>query len=143
MGSRCPRTQNRFRSVCRLTDIAITRRPPRTLSWCCAAMMRWRSGRGWRRAEISQRDIAAQAMRASLLASAAAACLRSFVASSPLSPGSRGSYLLRTAAITPVSSNRRRYPLPRLLIRPSHTVPPVPVCRGTRPSEAENSRPLL
>ena len=35
-------------------------------------------------------------------------------------------------AVAPLTSRRRRYPLPRLLIGPSFTLPPVPSCRGTR-----------
>lgn len=40
-----------------------------------------------------------------------------------------------------MTSNRGRYPSPRLLIRPSHVLPPVPDCLGNKPSQAANSLP--
>src|SRR5512147_2787763 len=90
----------------------------------------------------SWRIIRAQPMRAILLAKATAATLRSLLASSLTSQGSCLARLLMSTDIAPLTSKRRRYPLPRLLIGPSLTLPPVPSCRGTSPSEAEKSRPL-
>src|SRR4030095_6497855 len=44
--------------------------------------------------------------------------------------------------IAPLTSKRRRYPLPRLLIGPNFTLPPVTSCRGPNPCDAEKARPL-
>jgi hypothetical protein len=43
-----------------------------------------------------------------------------------LGQGSSLARLLHSTDIAPLTSNRRRYPLPRLLMGPSLTLPPVP-----------------
>src|SRR5262249_37031644 len=45
-------------------------------------------------------------------------------------------------AQAPLIRSRRKYWLPRLDIPPRRCLPPVEFCRGTRPSQAANSRPL-
>src|SRR5262249_44817979 len=45
-------------------------------------------------------------------------------------------------ALAPLIRSRRKYWLPRLDIPPRRCLPPVEFCRGTRPSQAGNSRPL-
>src|SRR5262249_49128340 len=45
-------------------------------------------------------------------------------------------------ALAPLIRSRRKYWLPRLDIPPRRCLPPVEFCRGTRPSQAANSRPL-
>src|SRR5215510_8982958 len=45
-------------------------------------------------------------------------------------------------ALPPLIRSRRKYGLPRLDIPPRRCLPPVEFCRGTRPSQAANSRPL-
>src|SRR4029078_10231879 len=45
-------------------------------------------------------------------------------------------------ALAPLISNRRKYRLPRLDMPPRRCLPPVESCRGTRPSQAANSRLL-
>src|SRR5262249_15625839 len=45
-------------------------------------------------------------------------------------------------ALAPLIRSRRKYGLPRLDIPPRRCLPPVEFCRGTRPSQAANSRPL-
>src|SRR5215831_5401620 len=45
-------------------------------------------------------------------------------------------------ALAPLIRSRRKYWLPRLDIPPRRGLPPVEFCRGTRPSQAANSRPL-
>src|SRR5688572_36615 len=42
----------------------------------------------------------------------------------------------------PMTSRRRMYASPCRLVLPSRVLPPVEFCRGTRPSQAANSRPL-
>src|SRR5215510_1052236 len=91
----------------------------------------------------SWRIIRAQPMRAILLAKATAATLRSLLASSLTSQGSCLARLLLSTDIAPLTSRRRRYPLPRLLIGPIVTLPPVPTCRGTKCYSGDEEHRLL
>src|SRR5665213_2130778 len=90
----------------------------------------------------SCRVITAQAMRAILLANATAASFFGLLSSSFARHGSFLACLPFSTAVAPFTSSRLRYPLPRLLMGPSLTLPPVPSWRGTRPREAAKSRPL-
>ena len=83
-----------------------------------------------------RRTIIAHAVRAILLASATAMTMGRFArAFMPTIHGIAFTVLDRVSAVSArVTSNRRTYPSPRLLIRPSHVLPPVPDCLGTRPS---------
>jgi hypothetical protein len=56
---------------------------------------------------------------------------------------SGGDLLLVSTERAPRISSVRRYLSPRLLIPSNRTRPPVPVCRGTNPSQVANSRPDL
>src|SRR5262249_27064888 len=44
-------------------------------------------------------------------------------------------------ALAPLIRSQRKYWLPRLVMPPSRVFPPVEFCRGTKPSQAANSRP--
>jgi hypothetical protein len=48
----------------------------------------------------------------------------------------------RTADRAPCTRSLRRYRFPHLLMQNSLVLPPVECCRGTSPSQEENSRPL-
>src|SRR5262249_35159318 len=62
---------------------------------------------------------------------------------SPITPGSALVAFDRSKlALAPLIRSRRKYGLPRLDIPPRRCLPPVEFCRGTRPSQAANSRPL-
>ncbi len=56
---------------------------------------------------------------------------------------SGGALLCVITARAPWINTVRSYGSPRLLMPSSRTRPPVPLCRGTRPSQATNSRPDL
>src|SRR5262249_38116957 len=85
----------------------------------------------------------AQAMRAVLLASATATTRRGRRRRSPITHGSALVAFERSKlALAPLIRSRRKYWLPRLDIPPRGCLPPVEFCRGTRPSQAANSRPL-
>jgi hypothetical protein len=84
-------------------------------------------------------------MRASLLAAAVTITLMGARVSSASSHGPKGdrSRLTRsTADRAPCTRSLRRYRFPRLLMPNSLVFPPVECCRGTSPSQEENSRPL-
>src|SRR5271170_6984061 len=49
----------------------------------------------------------------------------------------------RTSAVAPMTSSRRRYLSPILLIRPRRSLPPLEFWSGVRPSQAANWRPDL
>lgn len=83
-------------------------------------------------------------MRAILFASAMAASMRGLRArmrpSHEFSAGGRTS-APEITAIAPMINKRRMSRCPDLLVRPSLCLPPLECCRGTRPSQAEKSRP--
>src|SRR6266567_953894 len=84
-------------------------------------------------------------MRASLLAAAVTTTLigaRVSNVSSHEPNGDRSRLTRRTADRAPCTRSLRRYLFPRLLIPNSLAFPPVECCRGTSPSQEENSRPL-
>src|SRR5262249_26052753 len=109
------------------TDCAITRH-------CSLASSRtWSSG-------LSRRG---RAMRAVLLASAPATTRLGRRWRSPITHGSALVAFERSKlALAPLIRSRRKYWLPRLDIPPRRCLPPVEFCRGTRSSQAANSRPL-
>src|SRR5215469_7877510 len=83
-------------------------------------------------------------MRAVLLASATAATLVGLRANtarthSPSRVGRLRAW--RRTATAPAISRLRIYLSPRLLVRPSRSLPPLEFCRGVIPSQAANSRP--
>src|SRR3990172_9983581 len=83
-------------------------------------------------------------MRAILLASAIAA---TFVGRRSSSLASHGRCLVpwilvyRITASAPAQKSERRYRSPCLVILPSFSSPPLEFCFGTRPIQAEKSRP--
>src|SRR5438045_2258065 len=82
-------------------------------------------------------------MRAVLLASATATTRLGRRWRSPITHGSALVAFERSRlALAPLISSRRKYWLPRLDMPPRRCLPPVEFCRGTRPSQAANSRPL-
>src|SRR6185503_7068138 len=82
-------------------------------------------------------------MRAVLFASATATTRLGRRRRSPITQGSALVAFERSRlALAPLISSRRKYWLPRLDIPPRRCLPPVEFCRGTRPSQAANSRPL-
>src|SRR5437764_13511096 len=82
-------------------------------------------------------------MRAVLLASATATTRLGRRWRSPITHGSALVAFDRSKlALAPLIRSRRKYWLPRLDIPPRRCLPPVEFCRGTRPSQAANSRPL-
>src|SRR5215475_15020927 len=82
-------------------------------------------------------------MRAVLFARATATTSGGRRRRSPITQGSALVALERSRlALAPLISSRRKYRLPRLEMPPRRTLPPVEFCRGTRPSQAANSRPL-
>src|SRR5262249_46971159 len=82
-------------------------------------------------------------MRAVLLASAPATTSGGRRRRSPITHGSALVAFERSKlALAPLIRSRRKYWLPRLDIPPRRCLPPVEFCRGTRPSQAANSRPL-
>src|SRR5262249_2708351 len=82
-------------------------------------------------------------MRAVLLASATATTRPGRRWRSPITHGSALVAFERSKlALAPLIRSRRKYGLPRLDIPPRRCLPPVEFCRGTRPSQAANSRPL-
>src|SRR5215472_15736974 len=82
-------------------------------------------------------------MRAVLLASATATTRLGRRWRSPITHGSALVAFERSKlALAPLIRSRRKYWLPRLDIPPRRCLPPVEFCRGTRPSQAANSRPL-
>src|SRR6516165_3252863 len=82
-------------------------------------------------------------MRAVLLASATATTKLGRRWRSPITHGSALVAFERSKlALAPLIRSRRKYGLPRLDIPPRRCLPPVEFCRGTRPSQAANSRPL-
>src|SRR5215471_1757483 len=82
-------------------------------------------------------------MRAVLLASATATTRLGRRWRSPITHGSALVAFERSKlALAPLIRSRRKYWLPRLDIPPRRGLPPVEFCRGTRPSQAANSRPL-
>src|ERR1700720_4342654 len=88
--------------------------------------------------------MSAQAMRASLFASAIAATFVGFVESSLASHGR--CFVPRIFAIliterAPAQKRLRRYRSPCLVILPSLSLPPLEFCFGTSPIHAEKSRP--
>src|SRR6516164_7912875 len=82
-------------------------------------------------------------MRAVLLAGATATTRLGRRWRSPITHGSALVAFERSKlALAPLIRSRRKYWLPRLDIPPRRCLPPVEFCRGTRPSQAANSRPL-
>src|SRR6516162_3292977 len=82
-------------------------------------------------------------MRAVLFASATATTSGGRRRRSPITHGSALVAFERSKlALAPLIRSRRKYGLPRLDIPPRRCLPPVEFCRGTRPSQAANSRPL-
>src|SRR5215472_353295 len=82
-------------------------------------------------------------MRAVLFASATATTRLGRRWRSPITHGSALVAFERSKlALAPLIRSRRKYWLPRLDIPPRRYLPPVECCRGTRPSQAANSRPL-
>src|SRR6516162_4114404 len=82
-------------------------------------------------------------MRAVLLASATATARLGRRWRSPITHGSALVAFERSKlALAPLIRSRRKYWLPRLDIPPRRCLPPVEFCRGTKPSQAANSRPL-
>src|SRR5262245_60691324 len=82
-------------------------------------------------------------MRAVLLASATATTSGGRRRRSPITHGSALVAFERSKlALAPLIRSRRKYWLPRLDIPPRRCLPPVEFCRGTRSSQAANSRPL-
>src|SRR5215472_5016232 len=82
-------------------------------------------------------------MRAVLFASATATTSGGRRRRSPITHGSALVAFERSKlALAPLIRSRRKYWLPRLHIAPRRCLPPVEFCRGTRPSQAANSRPL-
>src|SRR6266480_487205 len=82
-------------------------------------------------------------MRAVLLASATATTSGGRRRRNPITHGSALVAFDRSKlALAPLIRSRRKYWLPRLDIPPRRCLPPVEFCRGTRPSQAANSRPL-
>src|SRR6516162_2836836 len=82
-------------------------------------------------------------MSAVLLASATATTSGGRRRRSPITHGSALVAFERSKlALAPLIRSRRKYGLPRLDIPPRRCLPPVEFCRGTRPSQAANSRPL-
>src|SRR5262249_18768349 len=77
-------------------------------------------------------------------------CARSCWLALPPPPGSAAAGAVRSPmdrqrsklALAPLIRSRRKYWLPRLDIPPRRCLPPVEFCRGTKPSQAANSRPL-
>src|SRR5258708_656 len=85
----------------------------------------------------------AQAMRAVLFARATATPKRCFGVRRDANQGWDLPPLERSStAGAPLTNRRLRYLSPRLLIPPRRALPPVEFCRGTRPSQAANSRLL-
>ena len=83
-------------------------------------------------------------MRAILLASATATSilgLRASIRASHDPGGAPRRTAQRTTLIAPVINNRLTSRWPIFDILPSRGLPPVECCRGTRPSQAEKSRP--
>src|SRR6476660_9064739 len=86
----------------------------------------------------------AQAMRAILLASAIAATLVGRRANSLVSQGrclAPWIFAYRITASAPAVNRLRRYRSPRLVMLPSLSLPPLEFCFGTKPTQAEKSRP--
>jgi hypothetical protein len=83
----------------------------------------------------------AQAIRASLLASATTAAFLCILVIRPRSHAPTGSDSQAALARRPAIKSLRRYLLPRLLIPTRRGLPPVVTCRGTKPSHAAKSRP--
>src|ERR1700745_1409997 len=84
-------------------------------------------------------------MRASLLAAAVTTTLIGARVSSVSSHGPNGDrsrLTRRTADRAPCTRRLRRYLFPGLRTAISPPFPPVECCRGTSPSQEENSRPL-
>src|SRR5437763_8862557 len=82
-------------------------------------------------------------MRAVLLASATATTSGGRRRRNPITHGSALVAFDRSKlALALLIRSRRKYWLPRLDIPPRRCLPPVEFCRGTRPSQAANSRPL-
>src|SRR5215475_3213878 len=82
-------------------------------------------------------------MRAVLLASATATTSGGRRRRSSITHGSALVAFERSKlALAPLIRSRRKSWLPRLDIPPRRCLPPVEFCRGTRPSQAANSRPL-
>src|SRR5262244_2906376 len=82
-------------------------------------------------------------MRAVLFANATATTSGGRRRRSPITHGSALVAFERSKlALAPLIRSRRKYGLPRLDIPPRRCLPPVEFCRGTKPSQAANSRPL-
>src|SRR6187551_2945113 len=82
-------------------------------------------------------------MRAVLLARATATTKLGRRRRRPITHGSAlVAFERNRLALAPLISNRRKYWLPRLDMPPRRCLPPVEFCRGTRPSQAANSRLL-
>ena len=136
-GSRCPMTLAGLRSIRRLTDNAITRFHPRKPSVPAGPAVRPPPARA---RKSSWRIITAQRDARHLVGQRDGRQFVRLAGEQLGQPRVLSACLLLSTDIAPFTSRRRRYPLPRLLIGPSLTLPPVPSCRGTRPSEAEKSR---
>src|SRR5271157_2918917 len=83
-------------------------------------------------------------MRAVLLASATATTLAGLRARSARTHSASFVARLRACrrtATAPATSRQRMYLSPRLLVRPSRSLPPEEFWRGVMPSQAANSRP--
>src|SRR5262249_42559401 len=122
------------------TDCAITRHCSLASSSTGAVAYYAATALGW---YSFWRSITAQAIRAVLFASATATTSGGRRRRSPITHGSALVAFDRSRlALAPLISSRRRYGLPRLVMPPRRCLPPVEFCRGTRPSQAANSRPL-
>ncbi len=89
--------------------------------------------------------IIAHHMRAILFANAMAPSIRGLRASiRPSQEFSAGGLIFapEITAMAPMISNLQISRCPDLLVRPSRCLPPLECCRGTRPNQAEKSRPL-
>ena len=91
---------------------------------------------------VSPRTITAQAIRAVLLASATATT-RALALEQPAAQTLPGLSCRanRKTAVAPITSRRRMYPSPCLLIPPSRSLPPLLCDFGVSPSQAANWRP--
>src|SRR5262245_45948524 len=121
------------------TDYAITRH-------CSLASSRtWLSGlsRRGHALVVLMPCITAQAMRAVLLASATATTRRGRRWRSPITHGSALVAFERSKlALATIDQKPAQILVAALGYPPRRCLPPVEFCRGTRPSQAANSRPL-
>ena len=95
---------------------------------------------------VSPRARLTQAMRAVLLATATVTSRAGLRSSRPRTQVPVADGLLsarRTTEVAPTTRSRRRYPSPIFDIRPRRSLPPEEFCRGTRPRNAANWRPVL